>query len=136
MVRAKALARLMDLACLEMTIPDKPRSKNQKYRLTEKGRKALKGIKGVEATGNVTSKQAPEARQSQGHDEIHERGYDGVYDAAHDVAHDAAHDGVHDGVHEPLSEIELRILFACFDAPQNTPELLALLGYTSRTGIP
>lgn len=42
----KALSRLMDLACLEMTIPDKPRSKRQKYRLTEKGRKVLKAIGG------------------------------------------------------------------------------------------
>jgi len=42
----KALSRLMNLACLEMTIPDKPRSKKQKYRLTEKGRKVLKGIEG------------------------------------------------------------------------------------------
>ena len=40
----KALSRLMDSACLEMTIPDKPRSKKQKYRLTERGRKVLKGI--------------------------------------------------------------------------------------------
>jgi ATP-dependent DNA helicase RecG len=29
---------------IEMTIPDKPRSSKQKYRLTEKGRKVLKGI--------------------------------------------------------------------------------------------
>ena len=42
----KALSRLMDLACLEMTIPDRPRSKKQKYRLTERGRKALEGAKG------------------------------------------------------------------------------------------
>ena len=45
-----------------------------------------------------------------------------------------AHDGAHDGAHEPMSEIEQRILLACLDAPQNTPELLALLGYESRTG--
>ena len=42
----KAVSRLMDLACLEMTIPDKPRSKKQKYRLTERGRKVLKRIEG------------------------------------------------------------------------------------------
>jgi len=31
---------------VEMTIPDKPRSSKQKYRLPEKGRKVLDGIKG------------------------------------------------------------------------------------------
>jgi ATP-dependent DNA helicase RecG len=42
----KAFSRLMDLTYLEMTIPDKPRSKKQKYRLTERGRKVLKRIEG------------------------------------------------------------------------------------------
>jgi hypothetical protein len=31
-----------------MSIPDKPRSKKQKDRLTEKGRKVLKGIEGAD----------------------------------------------------------------------------------------
>jgi len=34
------------LGLVEMTIPDKPRSSKQKYRLTEKGRRVLKGIEG------------------------------------------------------------------------------------------
>lgn len=52
---------------------------------------------------------------------------------AHD-AHDGAHDEAHDEAHEPMSETEQEILLACLDAPQNTPELLALLGYERRTG--
>ena len=35
----RALERLSALALIEMTIPDKPNSRLQKYRLTEKGRK-------------------------------------------------------------------------------------------------
>jgi len=31
----------MKAGLIEMTIPDKPRSSKQKYRLTEKGRKAI-----------------------------------------------------------------------------------------------
>ncbi len=37
----RALAKLLQDKLLEMTIPDKPRSQNQKYRLTAKGRKML-----------------------------------------------------------------------------------------------
>lgn len=40
------LAPAIDAGLIEMTVPDKPRSSKQKYRLTEKGRKALKEIKG------------------------------------------------------------------------------------------
>ena len=40
------LAPAIDAGLIEMTIPDKPRSSKQKYRLTEKGRKVLKGIEG------------------------------------------------------------------------------------------
>ena len=38
----KALNRLIDKQLIEMTIPNKPRSKNQKYRLTGKGRAVVK----------------------------------------------------------------------------------------------
>ncbi|MCL5769838.1 MAG: secretory pathway Sec39 family protein [Planctomycetes bacterium] len=40
----------------------------------------------------------------------------------------------HDEAHERLSEIERKILSACIDKPQNTPDLLTLLGYGNRTG--
>jgi ATP-dependent DNA helicase RecG len=37
----RALARMLNVGCLEMTIPAKPRSKKQQYRLTDKGRRWL-----------------------------------------------------------------------------------------------
>jgi hypothetical protein len=37
----KAVARLLAVGSLEMTIPDNPRSKKQKYRLTDKGRTVI-----------------------------------------------------------------------------------------------
>jgi ATP-dependent DNA helicase RecG len=43
--RDQVLKRLIGDGLIEMTIPDKPRSSKQKYRLTEKGRQLLSGIK-------------------------------------------------------------------------------------------
>ena len=40
----RALTKLMNLEFMEMTIPDKPRSKNQQYRITSAGRKFLKDM--------------------------------------------------------------------------------------------
>lgn len=37
----KQIKRLLDLDLIEMTIPDKPTSSKQKYRLTEQGRAVL-----------------------------------------------------------------------------------------------
>jgi len=44
-----------------------------------------------------------------------------------------AHDEAHDEAHE-LNETEITLLRACLNAPQSTTELLAALGYTTRTG--
>jgi len=40
------LKPLLDRGLLEMTIPDKPHSSKQKYRITEKGRLVITGIEG------------------------------------------------------------------------------------------
>ncbi|HBA40445.1 MAG TPA: transcriptional regulator [Deltaproteobacteria bacterium] len=42
----KALTRLLALGRLEMTIPRKPRSSKQRYRITALGRKVLRKRKG------------------------------------------------------------------------------------------
>jgi ATP-dependent DNA helicase RecG len=39
--RNQVLGPLIKAGLIEMTIPDKPRSSKQKYRLTEKGSKAI-----------------------------------------------------------------------------------------------
>ncbi len=39
-----AIKGLLDFKLIEMTFPDKPRSKNQQYRLTEKGKHLINGI--------------------------------------------------------------------------------------------
>ena len=46
--RDQVLAPLLDDALIVMTIPDKPTSSNQKYRLTEKGRQVLQSLEGSE----------------------------------------------------------------------------------------
>jgi ATP-dependent DNA helicase RecG len=42
--RDQVLNPLLEAGLVEMTIPDKPRSSKQKYRLTEKGRQVLAAI--------------------------------------------------------------------------------------------
>lgn len=46
----------------------------------------------------------------------------------------AAHDEAHDEAHEPMTEIELKLLSACAQNPKNSPDLLLIIGYRSRTG--
>jgi ATP-dependent DNA helicase RecG len=46
--RHQVLNPLIDMGLVEMTIPDKPRSSKQKYRLTTKGRQILKRPRGHE----------------------------------------------------------------------------------------
>lgn len=41
--RVEFLCPAIELEFMEMTIPDKPNSPNQKYRITEKGKLLLKG---------------------------------------------------------------------------------------------
>ena len=42
--RERYLKPALEAGLIEMTIPDKPRSSRQKYRLTEKGRTLLAGL--------------------------------------------------------------------------------------------
>ncbi len=41
--RKKYLKPALELDLIEMTIPDQPTNENQKYRLTDKGKKVLEG---------------------------------------------------------------------------------------------
>lgn len=41
----KQLKNLRDLSLVELTIPEKPKSRNQKYRITESGRSFLHKVK-------------------------------------------------------------------------------------------
>ena len=43
--RNQVLKPLLDIGWLEMTIPDKPTSSKQKYRLTDKGRQLLSELR-------------------------------------------------------------------------------------------
>jgi hypothetical protein len=46
--RDQVLAPLLDADLVEMTVPDKPRSSKQRYRLTAMGREFLRSMKGEE----------------------------------------------------------------------------------------
>ena len=52
--RNQVLNPLLNAGLLEMTIPDKPRSSKQKYRLTEKGRAVLESLERRESRNEVT----------------------------------------------------------------------------------
>ena len=45
------LRPLLEAGLIQLTIPDKPRSSKQEYRLTEKGRQVLAEIKGIASSG-------------------------------------------------------------------------------------
>ena len=53
--RKTILRPLLDAGLMEMTIPDKPRSSKQKYRLTEKGQETLRELEqtGLRVNGQV-----------------------------------------------------------------------------------
>ena len=46
--RHQVLNPLLEAGLIEMTIPDKPRSSKQRYRLTERGRRILRETRGGE----------------------------------------------------------------------------------------
>ena len=46
--RNQVLMPLLEEQLLEMTVPDKPTSSKQKYRITEKGRALLAEVEGVQ----------------------------------------------------------------------------------------
>jgi ATP-dependent DNA helicase RecG len=52
--RDQVLRPLVDKGLIELTVPDKPRSRNQRYRMTARGREALADI---ESTGSDTDKE-------------------------------------------------------------------------------
>jgi len=47
--RDQVLGALLEQELLEMTIPEKPRSSKQRYRLSDKGKQALQRLKGKES---------------------------------------------------------------------------------------
>jgi ATP-dependent DNA helicase RecG len=44
----KQIKRLLEFDLVEMTIPEKPQSSKQRYRLTDKGRQVLAGSEEIE----------------------------------------------------------------------------------------
>ena len=108
------LNRLLRGGLLEMTVPDKPRSPAQKYRLTDKGRVALalggKGQAGNRMEGQVEG-------QVEGHAGGHEGQVGGQVEGQ--VA---------------LSAKEIAMLQACLDDAVPAEALSAAAGHSSRTG--
>ena len=47
--RDQVLGALLEQELLEMTIPEKPRSSKQRYRLSDKGKQVLQRLKGKES---------------------------------------------------------------------------------------
>ena len=108
------LNRLLRSGLLEMTVPDKPRSPAQKYRLTDKGRAALalggKGQAGNRIRGQVESEGAG-----------HAGGQEGQV-------------GGQDEGQAALSAKEIAMLQACLDDAVPAEALSAAAGHSSRTG--
>jgi len=100
-----ALKHLLALNLLEMTIPDKPRSPIQSYRITEIGFITLAN---------------------------RERQHLKKQDMDHIEAHVMVHDLTNEKDYEPLSKVEYRMLARCIDTPQSTTDLLQALSYDTR----
>ncbi len=120
-----ALKRLLSLNLLEMTIPNKPRSPKQSYRITKMGliTHANRDRKHLEQQG---------MDHIEAHDKVHVMVHDMDQEQAHDEAHVMVHDLIHIKDYEPLSKVEYRMLAGCIDTPQSTPDLLQALSYDTR----
>ena len=99
---------------LEMTVPDRPTSPAQKYRLTDKGRTAI----------------APDGNRQAGG----EAGGEGGYQAGGQAEGQAKGQAGDQEGQAALSTKEIAMLQACLDGPVAAEALMAAAGHSSRTG--
>jgi len=109
----KLLKILITRDFLEMTIPERPRSPAQKYRLTDKGRTAIASDGDTQAEGEVRDKKGEVGGEDKGQAE----GQEGQL-----------------GGQAALSEKETAMLRVCLDCTVSAEVLMAATGHSSRTG--